>query len=64
MGNFFLGSVGPRDHLEPKIGLLFQMSRLMVIFTLDKNFPKSVDRSTLKDVCKTLMKMCSPFHSI
>ena len=33
MGNFFPGSVGPRDHLEPKIGLLFKMSRLMVIFT-------------------------------
>ena len=33
MGNFFPGSVGPRDHLEPKISLLFKMSRLMVIFT-------------------------------
>ena len=31
MGNFFPGSVGPRDHLEPKIGLFFKMSRLMVI---------------------------------
>ena len=32
MGTFILGSVGPMDHLELKIGLLF-MSRLMVIFT-------------------------------
>ena len=27
MGNCFPGSVGPGDHLEPKIGLLFKMSR-------------------------------------
>ena len=33
MGNFFPGSLGPRDHLEPKISLLFKISRLMVIFT-------------------------------
>ena len=33
MGNFFPGSVGPRDYLEPKISLLFKMSRLIVIFT-------------------------------
>ena len=31
MGIFFLGSIGPKDHLETNIGLLFKMYRLMVI---------------------------------
>ena len=30
-------AVGPRDHMERKIGLLFKMSRLMVILLEYKN---------------------------
>ena len=36
--DFFPGSLGPRDHLVPKIGLLFRMSRFTpfcVNFLLD-----------------------------